>query len=71
MVAVNPLNVPPPLLVTVIAWSDGFAAATAAVKKTFVDVRPITGGCASTVNVTVTDCGLFVAAGAATATVAV
>jgi hypothetical protein len=70
-VALSALKVPPPLFVTAIAWLGGFAAPWVAPKLTLVDANAIAGACASTVKVTVTDRGLFVAAGAATATVAV
>jgi hypothetical protein len=68
--AVSPLSAPPPPLVMETVCAAGFAPPAVAVKLTVVGESAIAGP-APTVNVTLTFCGLLLATGEATATVAV
>jgi len=66
------LRVPPPVLVTLTVWAEGFAPPCTPTKLRLVGLRPIVGGtgAAVTVKLTGTVCGVFVAPVAVTVIVA-
>ena len=67
----KPVNIPPPLLNTVMAWLTGFAPPLTATNERLDDRSASVGGeLLVTVKVTPSNCGLFDARGACTGIVA-